>query len=611
MLNLRFQTPENQQPSLAPRIMVVGVGGAGTNAVNNMINAGLEGVDFLVCNTDAQALDHSRAPHKIQLGKTVTGGLGAGTKPEVGRAAAEESINDVMQYLAGAHMVFITSGLGGGTGTGVSPVIARACKEAGILTVGVVTKPFHFEGPSVMRVAEEGLREMQSYVDTLIVIPNQNLFRIANERTTIVDSFKLADNVLQSAVRGITDLMVMPGLVNLDFNDIKTTMTEMGKAMMGTGEATGERRAIMAAEAAINNPLLDDVTMKGAKGVIINIAGGNDMTLFEIDEACNRIREEVDVDANIIFGTSVDDALQGSVRVTVVATGIDPLYMAGSKDTSGAVQTNAVSKQPAKPFSYGQGRANTNPAPATPKTTPHRFSDAVPTAIPTAHIQGNAFIPPAPAQYDQLAAFDRTVPYDHIMGGIQAGPEWADTQDSEYNTDLTPNDQTEQTPATVTGPMASFAQSAHPQSNAFAGFVTPSYPNHGTDIPASLTQQTTPTHRRAPAPTSAEPALSLFQRITQRVRRTMEQAFDGADDDFAVTQQRYAARIQPSVTSHEGPSPQQTRSAQPNHATTSRGGGQHAAARESVAIAQPAKPATGPQQELDLEIPAFLRRQAS
>ncbi len=307
MINLRLQAPEVKPNVLAPRIAVIGVGGAGGNAVNNMIAAGLDGVEFMVCNTDAQALAGSRAPKKIQLGSAVTGGLGAGAKPEVGRAAAQESLDDVMAHIEGANMVFITSGMGGGTGTGVSPVLAQACKAAGILTVGVVTKPFHFEGPVRMKAAEEGIREMQQYVDTLIVIPNQNLFRIATEKTTFADSFKLADNVLLSAVRGVTDLMITPGLVNLDFNDIKTTMTEMGKAMMGTGEASGDRRAILAAEAAINNPLLDDVSMKGAKGVIINLAGGNDMTLFEIDETCNRIREEVDADANIIFGTSVDE----------------------------------------------------------------------------------------------------------------------------------------------------------------------------------------------------------------------------------------------------------------------------------------------------------------
>lgn len=308
---------------LRPRITVVGVGGAGTNAVNNMITAHLEGVEFVACNTDAQSLHQSLTERRVQLGNTITQGLGAGARPEIGRAAAEEAIDELLDQLQGSHMVFITAGMGGGTGTGAAPVIARAVREQGILTVGVVTKPFHFEGAHRMRVAEGGLTELQQYVDTLIVIPNQNLFRIANERTTFADAFKLADNVLHMGVRGVTDLMVMPGLINLDFADIRTVMSEMGKAMMGTGEADGERRAIDAAEAAISNPLLDEVSMKGARGVLINITGGGDMTLFEADEAANRIREEVDQDANIIVGSTLDESMDGQMRVSVVATGIE------------------------------------------------------------------------------------------------------------------------------------------------------------------------------------------------------------------------------------------------------------------------------------------------
>jgi len=327
MLNLTASHPDQNLPDqnrdLAPKITVIGVGGAGCNAVNNMIASKLEGVQFLTCNTDSQALKHSLSPTRIQLGTRITSGLGAGSKPEIGRAAAEETIETVMAEIEGANMVFITAGMGGGTGTGAAPVIARAAKEAGILTVGVVTKPFHFEGQHRMRMAEAGLAEMQQYVDTLIVIPNQNLFRIANEKTTFADAFKLADSVLQSGVRGVTDLMVAPGLINLDFADVRCAMMEMGKAMMGTGEAGGDRRAVEAAERAINNPLLDDISMKGAKGVIINITGGYDMTLFEVDEACNRIRDEVDADANIIFGSTFDESLQGVMRVTVLATGID------------------------------------------------------------------------------------------------------------------------------------------------------------------------------------------------------------------------------------------------------------------------------------------------
>jgi cell division protein FtsZ len=311
---------------LKPKITVIGVGGAGGNAVNNMIRAKLEGVEFVVANTDAQALTQSLVTpeRRIQLGLSVTQGLGAGSKPDVGRSAAEESNDQVIDHLKGSNMVFITGGMGGGTGTGAAPVIARAAREIGILTVGVVTKPFHFEGSHRTRTAEKGIEELQQYVDTLIIIPNQNLFRIANERTTFADAFKLADDVLYSGVRGVTDLMMMPGLINLDFADIRAVMGEMGKAMMGTGEAQGDRRALDAAEAAISNPLLDDVSMNGARGVLINITGGYDMTLYEVDEAANRIRDEVDPEANIIFGSTFDEKLNGTIRVSVVATGIGP-----------------------------------------------------------------------------------------------------------------------------------------------------------------------------------------------------------------------------------------------------------------------------------------------
>lgn len=318
---LNIQVPENQ--NLKPTITVIGVGGAGGNAVNNMIDSGVEGVKFVVANTDAQALENASCENRIQLGTSVTQGLGAGSYPEVGRAAAEESLDEVLDYLQGSNMVFVTAGMGGGTGTGAAPVIARLAREQGILTVGVVTKPFHFEGTHRMRVAELGLQELQKYVDTMIVIPNQNLFRVADKNTTFLDAFKLADGVLKSGVRGITDLMVMPGLINLDFSDVRSVMGEMGKAMMGTGEAEGENRAIKAAEAAIANPLLDNVSMQGARGVLINITGGADMTLFEADEAANRIREEVDENANIIFGSTFDKDLEGNMRVSVVATGIE------------------------------------------------------------------------------------------------------------------------------------------------------------------------------------------------------------------------------------------------------------------------------------------------
>ncbi|MDC3022350.1 cell division protein FtsZ [Pelagibacteraceae bacterium] len=309
--------------NLHPKITVLGVGGSGGNAVNNMINANLEGVDFLIANTDAQALQISSCPNKIQLGLNSTKGLGAGMRPDIGRQAAEEAIQDLNEKFEGSHMLFIAAGMGGGTGTGAAPVIAKLAREKGILTVGVVTKPFHFEGSQRMKLAEKGIEELQQYVDTLLTIPNQNLFRIANEKTTFSDAFKMADDVLYAGVRGVTDLMVQPGMINLDFSDIKTVMSEMGKAMMGTGEAQGEGRAIAAAEAAIANPLIDDVSLKGAKGLIINITGGKDITLYEVDEAANRIKQEVDEEANIIYGTTCDDRLEGVVRVSIVATGID------------------------------------------------------------------------------------------------------------------------------------------------------------------------------------------------------------------------------------------------------------------------------------------------
>ena len=308
---------------LKPRITVFGVGGAGGNAVNNMIDKQLSGCDFVVANTDAQALQQSKSGHRIQLGVKVTEGLGAGAKASIGAAAAEESIEQIVDHLAGAHMCFITAGMGGGTGTGAAPIIAQAARELGVLTVGVVTKPFQFEGQKRMRQAEEGVEALQKVVDTLIIIPNQNLFRLANEKTTFTEAFSMADDVLYQGVKGVTDLMVRPGLINLDFADVRAVMDEMGKAMMGTGEAEGEDRAIQAAEKAIANPLLDEISLKGAKGVLINITGGHDLTLFELDEAANRIREEVDPDANIIVGSTLDTEMEGFMRVSVVATGID------------------------------------------------------------------------------------------------------------------------------------------------------------------------------------------------------------------------------------------------------------------------------------------------
>lgn len=392
-INLSLPQKESE---IKPRITVIGVGGAGGNAVNNMISAALEGVEFIVANTDAQALGQSLADRRVQLGITITQGLGAGARPEVGRQAAEEALPEILQLLDGANMVFVTAGMGGGTGTGAAPVIAAAAREQGILTIGVVTKPFHFEGRRRMQSAEQGITELEKVVDTLIVIPNQNLFKIANEKTTFADAFKMADDVLHMGVRGVTDLMVMPGLINLDFADIRTVMGEMGKAMMGTGEAEGPDRSRVAAESAISNPLLEDHSMKGAKGVLINITGGLDMTLHEVDEAANRIREEVDGDANIIFGSTFDATMQGRMRVSVVATGIAalasqqpaPNYL--SLDMNRPVQTGqpALSRPVAPPVGrVAMPAAAMAPAPVIP---------AAPIAAPMAPPPVTVVPPPPP-----------------------------------------------------------------------------------------------------------------------------------------------------------------------------------------------------------------------
>ncbi|HEY0316182.1 MAG TPA: cell division protein FtsZ [Sphingomonas sp.] len=365
-MSIEFVRPEVDE--LRPRISVIGVGGAGGNAIANMIAAEVQGVDFLVANTDAQALNHSPAERRIQLGLRITQGLGAGSRPEIGRAAAEETLEMVEKALDGAHMCFIAAGMGGGTGTGAAPVIAKAARDRGILTVGVVTKPFSFEGARRMRSADSGIEELQKHVDTLIVIPNQNLFLIANPNTTFKEAFKMADEVLQQGVRGITDLMVMPGLINLDFADVRSVMGEMGKAMMGTGEASGDNRAIEAAEKAIANPLLDGVSMKGAKGVIVSITGGEDMRLMEVDEAANHIRELVDPDANIIWGSAFNNDLEGKIRVSVVATGIES-----------EVGTQA---EPAKVFSFpAASRPRVEaPAPVAAPVTPQTVASHAPEA---------------------------------------------------------------------------------------------------------------------------------------------------------------------------------------------------------------------------------------
>ncbi|KQU62157.1 cell division protein FtsZ [Sphingomonas sp. Leaf339] len=367
-MSIEFLAPEVDE--LTPRIAVIGVGGAGGNAIANMMRADVQGVDFLVTNTDAQALKSSTAPHRIQLGAKITQGLGAGSRPEIGRAAAEETIDQLAKLLEGAHMCFIAAGMGGGTGTGAAPVIAKAARDMGILTVGVVTKPFAFEGNRRAKSAEGGIEELQKYVDTLIVIPNQNLFLIANANTTFKEAFEMADEVLQQGVRGITDLMVMPGLINLDFADVRSVMQEMGKAMMGTGEASGDNRALEAAQKAIANPLLDGVSMQGAKGVIISITGGDDMRLLEVDEAANHIRDLVDPDANIIWGSAFNPDLEGKIRVSVVATGIEAIERPMAPAAPAGTSTSFSFGGPRRSDETPSFRPSTEPAAVQPAPAP-------------------------------------------------------------------------------------------------------------------------------------------------------------------------------------------------------------------------------------------------
>ena len=394
---------------LKPRITVFGVGGAGGNAVNNMIESRLEGVEFVVANTDAQALMQNAATRRVQIGTALTQGLGAGSQPQIGAAAAEEALPEILDHLAGSHMAFITAGMGGGTGTGAAPVIARAAKEQGILTVGVVTKPFHFEGVRRQQTAERGIEQLAKHVDTLIVIPNQNLFRVANEKTTFAAAFAMADQVLYSGVASITELMTKEGLINLDFADVRAIMSEMGRAMMGTGEASGDKRAIEAAEAAISNPLLDDVSMRGARGLLISITGGPDLTLYEVDEAATRIREEVDPEANIILGATFDESLEGIMRVSVVATGLAAEMLKGAKPEE-------AEERPEQPSVFGfHGKQSApikkpiQPAPMAMRSNPQPIQVAQPSPQPAPvyaeiHEEEEAEVHPEPVRHAPLAA---------------------------------------------------------------------------------------------------------------------------------------------------------------------------------------------------------------
>ena len=519
-LNLTM-TPEREE--LKPRITVFGVGGAGGNAVNNMIDKNLEGVEFVVANTDAQALQQSRAERRIQMGAKVTEGLGAGARPTVGAAAAEETIEEIVDHLAGAHMCFITAGMGGGTGTGAAPIIAQAARELGVLTVGVVTKPFQFEGNKRMRQAEMGIDALQNVVDTLIIIPNQNLFRLANERTTFTEAFAMADDVLYQGVKGVTDLMVRPGLINLDFADVRAVMDEMGKAMMGTGEASGDDRAVQAAEKAIANPLLDEISLHGAKGVLINITGGTDLTLFELDEAANIIREKVDPDANIIVGSTLDPSMQGAIRVSVVATGIDVSQV--KADLPVARRSMAQPLKPAQSAPEPRHEAPmTLTAPAAPQTyapAPTLFDE-----VPTAAFQ------PAPEPEDVIAADD------HLPPPVYRAP-------------------AAQQPAPRPSPAAAAAHDADA-----ASFVAPRPRAPGTPSPEALARlqaavskspaaaaqrpaAAAPARAAAPQPAAAKPAAEARPRFG--IGGLISRMAGGHPE----TAERPAARTQPPVTSYD------------------------------------------------------------
>ena len=537
------------QDDLKPRITVFGVGGAGGNAVNNMIEKNLDGVDFVVANTDAQALQQAKAENRVQLGIKVTEGLGAGARASVGAASAEESLEQIIDHLAGAHMCFITAGMGGGTGTGAAPIIAQAARELGVLTVGVVTKPFQFEGAKRMRQAEEGVEALQKVVDTLIIIPNQNLFRLANEKTTFTDAFSMADDVLYQGVKGVTDLMVRPGLINLDFADVRAVMDEMGKAMMGTGEAEGEDRAIQAAEKAIANPLLDEISLRGAKGVLINITGGDDLTLFELDEAANRIREEVDPEANIIVGSTLDHGLGGLMRVSVVATGIDALDV----NTDMPVPRRSMSRPLSVETLEGPSEEAAQPAPvaAAPASEPAEepsFFDRAPEPVaPAREATADMF---AGRRYEEVAPAEDAVP----------------------------------APAYTPEP-APVAAQHEPLEAEPEAFVAPRAPTPGTPSPEAMArlraaaQRATPVERPASAAPAPQPAVPAPTAQGERPRFGINSLINRMTGSEGEAQPRAAAAV---------PQP----------------------ARQQAAAAPAPRQEADPEQER-IEIPAFLRRQAN
>ncbi|MDF3074354.1 MAG: cell division protein FtsZ [Alphaproteobacteria bacterium] len=609
-MTITFSTPQ-REPDMKPRITVIGVGGAGGNAVNNMISASIEGVEFVVANTDAQSLAQSLADRRLQLGKTITQGLGAGARPDVGRAAAEETLSEIVEHLQGSNMVFVAAGMGGGTGTGAAPVIAAAAREAGILTVGVVTKPFQFEGNHRMRTAEAGILELEKYVDTLIIIPNQNLFRVANEKTTFADAFKMADDVLCTGVRGVTDLMVMPGLINLDFADIRTVMGEMGKAMMGTGQAEGEGRARAAAESAISNPLLEDASMKGAKGVLINITGGLDMTLMEVDEAANRIRDEVDPDANIIFGSTFDQSLQGTMRVSVVATGIQALGASMPKPTylplggqptiipgpSGRLTGRAAAAAPVASASMATTGMSTMPVqPLTPAPAPvMQAPEPEPEMEEEPEIETMPEPMPAVAQAEP-APMPPTMPQRSPIQEVLAG-DWRTAAPARAAEPAR-----QPMPVAPTIPAARpAARAPEPMRDAYAmpaaRFTQPSAPQQAPmSAPAAFAPMPQPAAMPQPAVAqAAQPAVarapSLFQRMTGASRREATALAQPLPEPEPMPAPQAAA--QPAETAR--PAEPKMRSRQPTL------GGLDPTDRLNSARAE----------EDMLDIPAFLRRQAN
>jgi cell division protein FtsZ len=538
------------QEDLKPRITVFGVGGAGGNAVNNMIDKALDGVDFVVANTDAQALQQSASQSRIQLGVKVTEGLGAGARPSVGSAAAEESIEQIVDHLAGAHMCFITAGMGGGTGTGAAPIIAQAARELGVLTVGVVTKPFQFEGAKRMRQAEEGVEALQKVVDTLIIIPNQNLFRLANEKTTFTEAFSMADDVLYQGVKGVTDLMVRPGLINLDFADVRAVMDEMGKAMMGTGEAEGEDRAIQAAEKAIANPLLDEISLRGARGVLINITGAHDLTLFELDEAANRIREEVDPEANIIVGSTLDTAMEGMMRVSVVATGID----------ASDVQTEIP--VPRRPMSA--------PLKQTVSVEETRQPDPLPLEQPVA-VAHEAPAAPAP-QVEEPSLFEGM--------GVEDVAAMDQAEDIFEEPELLDDDGLP--PPAYQPEVPAFEAQADAYEDEAERFVAPRAPAPGTPSPEAIVRLQAAAQKATPAPQRG--AVQPQQQVEQPQQQ--QQAAGGARLGLNSLIHR--------MTGNQADAPQSR---------------QQPPVQQSDVTAQPR--GTAQQDQDRIEIPAFLRRQAN